>query len=183
VEDVDRAMAGAGIAPGTSEPLAADEMLASSRTLLGIYRPWLSYRPAEAAQLLAKARYVFVSVVRIRPGMEAEFAESVKLRKIGYDTINLDRPDIAYQVISGTAGGTYLFLAPLQSLRTLDNGSPRAPVYAESVVGPRPGRPSAGSSEAEILREHLLFRVEPRLSYVSDEFAVPDPAFWHPKQP
>jgi hypothetical protein len=30
-------------------------------------------------------------------------------------------------------------------------------------------------------REHLLFRVEPRISYVSREFADVDPDFWRGK--
>ena len=30
-------------------------------------------------------------------------------------------------------------------------------------------------------REHLLFRVEPRISYVSSDFADVDPEFWRGK--
>jgi hypothetical protein len=34
--------------------------------------------------------------------------------------------------------------------------------------------------EAEVSRESLLFRVEPRISYVSTDFADVDPDFWQP---
>jgi hypothetical protein len=35
----------------------------------------------------------------------------------------------------------------------------------------------------ELNREHLLFRVEPRISYVSDDFAEADPEFWRESRP
>jgi hypothetical protein len=37
------------------------------------------------------------------------------------------------------------------------------------------------SADGEISREHLLFRVEPRMSYVSDDFAEADRQFWRAK--
>jgi hypothetical protein len=37
------------------------------------------------------------------------------------------------------------------------------------------------AADIELSREHLLFRVEPRLSYVSDDFAAGDQAFWRGK--
>ncbi|HEV2687163.1 MAG TPA: hypothetical protein VGV35_01375, partial [Bryobacteraceae bacterium] len=129
---------------------------------------------------MPKARYLMVSIYRIRPGTDAGFAELVRLRRARYDNINLDRPEIAYQVISGAASGTYLFLAPLPSLKTLDDGLAKSP-YAS---GARESAVTAGqrlASDNEIGHEILLFRLEPRLSYVSDEFAAADPDFWTPK--
>ena len=37
------------------------------------------------------------------------------------------------------------------------------------------------SGKMEMNREHLLFRVEPRISYVSDDFAEAEPEFWRGK--
>ena len=37
------------------------------------------------------------------------------------------------------------------------------------------------ASESEMSREHLLFRVEPGISYVSSDFADVDPEFWRGK--
>ena len=72
-----------------------------------------------------------------------------------------------------------MFLSPLQSLRSIDNGMARMPVYAEGTAhaGLNAGRQIA--AEADITREQLIFRVEPRISYVSDSFASSDPEFWH----
>ena len=54
------------------------------------------------------------------------------------------------------------------------------PVYAEAIAEARAKTAGQVSAECEISREHLLFRVEPRLSYVSDGFAAGDPQFWRP---
>ena len=142
--------------------------------LIGVYRPGLSYRPEQAIQTLRKARYCQVSIYRVRPGSEADFGELVKSRRIVFDSINLDRPDVAYSIVAGGESGTFVFLAPMTSLKVLDEGMAKAPAYAENVA--------AGSSKtAGIAREHLLLRVEPGLSWVSDDFASADAEFWRGK--
>jgi hypothetical protein len=117
----------------------------------------------------------------VRTGTEAEFAELVKLRRLNLDSVNLDRPDIAYQVVSGAPSGTYVFLAPLTSLRTMDDAVASLPLYAETLARSEAKSAAKISAQAELSREHLLFRVEPRISYVSDGFAEADPGFWRGK--
>jgi hypothetical protein len=173
IEAVDKALS--QIPSGAAE----EEILAPSTRWIGLYRLGLSYRPDEALKLLPTARYFQVSIFRIRPGADLDFAELVQLRKASFDSINLDRPEIGYQIISGASSGVYVFLAPLPSLRTWDNGFARMPVYAEGLgfAGKKAGRQI--TAEADVTREHLLFRVEPRNSHVSKVFAEADPEFWH----
>lgn len=155
---------------GANNPFPADEILAAARAVIAVYRPGFSYRPEQAIQAFQKARFMQVSMYRIRPGAESEFVELVKSRRVLRDSINLDRPEMAYQVISGAPSGTYLFLAPLPSLSALDKGLARAPAYAQGAA--------AAARGAEVARKHLLFRVEPGMSWVSDEFASADAGFW-----
>jgi hypothetical protein len=155
---------------GANNLFPADEILAAARAVIAVYRPGFSYRPEQAIQAFQKARFMQVLLYRVRPGTESEFVELVKSRGVLRDSINLDRPEMAYQVISGAAGGTYLFLAPLPSLSALDEGLARAPAYAQGAV--------AAARGSEVARKHLLFRVEPGMSWVSDEFASADAGFW-----
>ena len=175
VEALDRAIGAAAPANPANESSGAvvDDIVPPGRTLIGLYRPDWSYRAEQANRMLPAARYFHVSIHRIRPGGEGDFGESVRVRKFGMDKANLDRPDLAYQVISGAPAGTYVFLAPLSSLRMLDDAIAKMPLYFEATAGAR-----KGGAESEISREHLLFRVDPRISYVSDDFASADPAFW-----
>ncbi len=183
VEDLDQrisALAPVRAANGASEPLQ-DDVLAPSRTMLAQYRANWSYRPDQAIRMFPKARYFQISLFRIRPGTEAEFGELIRLRRATADAVNLDRPDLAYQVISGAPAGTLVFLAPITSLRSFDEGVNPVPVFAEGLANARAKDGSKLASETEISREHLLFRVEPRMSYVSGDFADMDPQFWRGK--
>jgi hypothetical protein len=112
---------------------------------------------------------------RVRPGTETEFAEALRARRDILDTINLDRPDLAYQVVSGAPAGTYLLFAPLASLRTLDEGLARR----TGAIEPRAANKAL--ADAEISRGQVLFRIQPRISYVSDELAAEAPEFWRNK--
>jgi hypothetical protein len=169
IEDLDRRLA-------NSPP--RDEASAPALAMIGLYRPGLSFRPAEAVRLMPKSRYFNVTIFRIRPGAESEFAELVRLRRAAADAINLDRPDLAFQVISGAAAGTYVFLAPLQDLRSMDDGRNPLPVYAEPIAAARRTDGKQISADIELSREHFIFRVEPRISWVADDFAEIDKSFW-----
>jgi hypothetical protein len=180
VEEMDQRVA--AIAPARqytdSNDPSQDDVLAPSRTLLGIYRPNWSYRADQAIRMFPRARYFQASIFRIRPGSEADFSELVRLRRATADVVNLDRPELAYQVISGAPSGTIIFLAPIQSLRNFDEGVNPVPVYAEGLAASRVKDGSKIAADTEISREHLLFRVEPSISYVSSDFADVDPDFW-----
>lgn len=178
IEAIDQALnpPGGPGGPGNVGPTSGDDVLPPSRTWIARHHPELSYRPEQAIQNLARARYLDVVVYRIPPGAEADFAKVQKLREFSLDSINSDRPDIAYEVVSGAPSGTYLSLTPLLSLASLDEGRRAAPVYAEGVAAS--ARKLA--STMGLQRERLWFRMEPRLSYVSEGFAAPDPGFWHP---
>lgn len=174
IEDLDKALSAVTpVRTATDRPESPDDLLAPSRTLIGLYRPALSYRPDQTIRILQRARYFYVSIYHIRPGAESDFGEVVRQRRATLDNINLDRPDIAYQIMSGASSGMYVFLAPLISLKVMDEGLARMPARGEGAGSKAP--------QSEIGREHLLFRVEPRISYVSDDFASADPEFWHPK--
>lgn len=160
----------------------ADDVLGPSKAMVAIYRPDASYRPDQALKALAQARYVHVTLYRMRPGMEGEFATVAGYRRNAFDAMNLDRPDMAYQVLTGAPSGTFLLLAPMASLRVLDEGISRREASGR-------GHSSTASkviSEAVLVREQRLLRVEPAMSWVSDEFAAPDIDFWRmrsgPKQ-
>ena len=155
------------------------ERSATFSTIL-LHIPGLSFRPDLAAKLLPRARYFQISTYRIRPGSGAEFAELMRIRRAAYDAINLDRPEMAYQVVSGGVNGSYVMIAPLTSLKTLDTGTVRNPAYAAALGDSGVGFRKL-SAEIELVREQQLLRIEPELSYVSDDWAEMGAGFWHPK--
>jgi hypothetical protein len=176
IEDLDAALhAAAPTGPanqfGESQP---DELLGAARTMVAIYQPRLSYRPGEAHRNLPKSRYFRISIYRAKPGTNDLMEAVASARRQEYEGVNLDRAELTYRVTSGAPAETYLVLAPLTSLRQIDEGMLRLPSYAEPTSGQL--------SNTEIGREHLLFRIDPRLSYVSADFAGDDSAFWNPQR-
>lgn len=183
IEDLNQALLKVTSSPQATADIpsqAHDDLLAPPRTMIAIYQHDWSYRPDEAVRLLPKARYIGVTVHRIRVGLEAEFGQLVKLRKMTADSINLNRPELAYRVVSGALAGTYLMIAPLPNLRAMDDGVNDLPAFAAPVADER-AKAAPKAAEIEIGRENLLFNVAPGLSYVSDDFAAVDPAFWRRK--
>jgi hypothetical protein len=170
VEALDQALNAVG-APRAAAAVEGgqDDILSPARTLIATYQQQWSYRPDQAVRQLAQARYLQVTVYRIRNATEAAFDKMVNLRRGNLESLNLDRPDMAYEVVSGAPIGTYIFLSPVLSLRSLDNGVPNTPNYALGLANER-AKVMAGTPASDISREHLLFRIEPRLSYVSEDF-------------
>ncbi len=180
IEQLDQRLAAAGSANVLRErgdPLDED-VLAPARTMIAAYRGQWSYRADDAIRNFSRARYFQISVFRIRPGTQASFGDLIRLYRATADAVNLNRPELAYQVISGTSSGTLVFLAPMLSLSAMDDGVGPLPVAAEDLAAARARDGAKLAAETEVNREHLLFRVEPRISYVSDEFASSDRDFW-----
>ncbi len=152
----------------------SDDVLPASQTLLGLYRPHLSHRWDEAEKSMPKARYFLVSIYRVRPGGQAGFADLMRIRRSRFESMNFDQPEIAYQIMSGAPSGTFLIITPLVSMKTFDDG------LAKTPEGPRESSAEQKlAAEVEIGHESFLFRIDPRASYVSEDFAAADPEFWN----
>jgi len=171
-------------------PLAADlevanvqdgDLRTGSRTLLAVFRSDLSYRPAEAMSSLPKCRHMAVTVLRIKYGHDAELAQAAKLLIDGDEKSGSDQPVLTYQVVSGGPSGTYLLFSPMDSLARMD-AAPARMAAARQAMGDR-NRQHFDTIAPEVVQssESLLFAFNPRMSYVSKEFAAQDPDFWIPK--
>jgi hypothetical protein len=170
IEDLDKTLAIA-----RSGVPYSDDVLPPSLTLIALYRPNLSHRWDEAAKSMPKARYFLVSIYRIRPGAQTGFADLVRMRRSRFESINFDQPEMAYQIMAGAPSGTFMFITPLASLKTFDEG------LAKTPDGPREGGTAEQklAAEVEIGHESFLFRIDPHSSYVSEDFASGDPEFWN----
>jgi hypothetical protein len=175
LEKVDR-MQRAAVPSDTRDSTAFPDLLSQSRMLIASYRPELSHRADEGMRLFPRMRYLDFEVIRIHLGADAELAKLLKLRVFSLDSINADRPEIVYQVISGAPSGTYVVLAPMTSLGTLDGGRANTPVYAAGAEDAA----KKIAADMGLVREHIWMRIEPRTSNVSDEFASQDLTFWRP---
>jgi len=171
-------------------PMAADlevanvqdgELRTGSRTMLAVFRGDLSYHPAEAMSSLPKCRHMAVTVLRIKYGHDAELVQVARLLIDGDEKSNSDQPVLTYQVVSGGPSGAYLLFSPMDSLARMD-AAPARMAAARQAMGDR-NRQHFDTLAPEVVQssESLLFAFNPRMSYVSKEFAAGDPEFWIPK--
>jgi hypothetical protein len=181
IEDLDRAIAATAVRGSTYAEPSQEDLLAPTRTMILLYQPGWSYRPQEAIRRLPRAHYFHVSIYRMKAGSDSDLGDLMRLRWREMDSVNLDRPDLVYRVVSGAPSGTYIILAPMISLKAMDDGVAKLPVFAEPLAT---AEAAAGKNAAsqELSREHFLFRVEPGQSYVSEEFSGVDPGFWRGKR-
>jgi hypothetical protein len=153
------------------------------RRLMAVYRPDLSYRGDQLAQDLPKMRYMSVVVVRLLPARDADFAEAVRLVRGAYEKTGSDQPLVIYQVVSGAPGPAYLFFSPMVSLKTMDEAPTRGRAMREALGEDAAAKMLKTSAEVTASSESFLFALNPKLSYVSKDFAGADPDFWTPKPP
>jgi len=152
-------------------------------TMVMVHRHNWSHRPDEALIAIGKAKYFQISMFQVGLGSEADFASLIAQRKARLDSINLDRPDLAYQVLYGAPAGTVILISPIITLKSLDEGVSRwSGAYFRSTG--TPGQPRGGggspvsSPVSEVLQDNILFRILPQYSGVSRETAAADPLFW-----
>jgi|HubBroStandDraft_1064217.scaffolds.fasta_scaffold04976_8 hypothetical protein len=157
------------------------ELRTGSRTLLAVFRDDLSFHAAEAISSMPKCRHMGVTLLRVKYGHDADLVQAARLLIDGDEKSNSDQPALTYQVISGGPSGTYLLFSPMDSLARMD-AAPARMVAARQAMGERNRQHfDALAADAVQSSESLLFAFNPKMSYVSPEFAAADPEFWNPK--
>jgi hypothetical protein len=171
IEEVDKALRTGGGDPASwvdNRGVPQDEVLGAGRSLIAFYRDGWGYHSEDAVRMLPRARYFNVTIYRVRPDADNDMHNLLMAHHAQLDSMNLNQPDLVYHVISGGSSGLYLVLSPMVSLRAMDERVNKMPLEVESKM----------TSVAEFARETLMFRIDPALSYVSNEFAAGDRSFW-----
>lgn len=122
LNDTDKKMSGASGSMKTELDRLGKEapvLHAAMRDMLAAYRPELSFNAGVDVRTM---RYFSITTVRVRPGHDAQYAEYVqKLVNVARQKAKLDNLHIAaFQVITGSPAGTYMFFRPMKSLGELD---------------------------------------------------------------
>lgn len=163
------------IAPGP------EDFHVSQRDMFAIYRPDLSYR---ADVNMAEMRYFGVETFQIRMGQESQFANAAKIYMETTKKANIDSHYAIYQVVSGAEAGIFLIFSPMKSLAEMDRMGADMKAFGDAM-GPE-GMKTFEKMSGEMFQSisSRIYAFNPKMSYVSPEFAAGDkstPAFWNPK--
>jgi hypothetical protein len=155
----------------------APELHSAMRDMLAVYRPEMSFNPGVN---ISQMRYFLVTTIRVRPGHDAQYLDYVqKLVNVARDKAKVNLHVAVFQIISGAPGGTYMTFRPLKSLSELDEGVALKVRAAMSEDQRKDADKAVG--DAVMTSESSTYAFEPRMSFVSEEFAAGDKDFWHPR--
>jgi len=147
-----------------------------AQTTLATYRADLSYRPVF---IQPETRHFWVTTFAVRPGEEEAFTSVVKAYAAAYQAAGILSPWVAYEVLAGGDGPTYVLLMPLTSYGGLDADLASRPAVGAKLAS---GQAFAAQFSASVARmDTQLLTISPQISYVPDDFADQDKTFWKAK--
>jgi hypothetical protein len=132
---------------------------------------------------LGKQRFYEVTIFRVRPGHEDQFAAVAKAYG---DAAGRAAPGAAYrvyEVIAGMTGPTYFVISSVAAHEEFDKAATEGEATMKGMTAAEMGVMEKFSSEGLINSETQRFRIDPNMCYVPKETRASDPAFWIPKKP
>lgn len=160
-----------------------DSLVSSERTIVAMRRDDLGYL-ADTIDL-SEARFLRVIEIRLFPGHEGDFRESIRLMSEAYSKVKADSPWAVYEVNQGTQSPAFLVLLPMSELKQNDD----LWSLKESIEGAEQGEGRADRLK-QIFRESYastesnLYVIDPDMSHVSKEFTAGGQDFWkHARDP
>lgn len=131
---------------------------------------------------LSQVRFLQILSFHVRPGHEEEWNEVMKLVKGAYEKGVPDAHWGMFRQMFGGEGGTYLALIGRKSLSEIDKGIKEDEMKFATAMGEDGMKKLNEKFGASVdSSQEQLFAINPRMSYVSDEWIKADPDFWKPK--
>jgi len=127
---------------------------------------------------LNMARFWQVTTLRIRPGHEAQLAETFDVYKTAASRAEPNARWRVYRVTNGMPGGTFLIYSSVESFGQFDDMMAGGEAIGAAMTPEEGEMMQKFSAEALLSAISNRFRLDPDMSYVSDETKATDPDFW-----
>jgi len=159
--------------------VADGELLNEVDSSVFTYDADLSYHPHTD---VSHHRVYQIAVFHVRPGHRKEWMEVVKMVKDAHDKMGDKAHWGMYELAFGGPDGTYIAITGDSSMSAVDDAFAQSKQFMDAMGGEE-GMAKLdqlfGSAVDESRSE--LFTVNPKQSYVSDDWIKEDPDFWRPK--
>jgi hypothetical protein len=127
-------------------------------------------------------RYFEILQFHTKAGHESEFEEVAKMYVAAYAKADPDANWATFDNVYGFEdGGVYLVIFPRKSLAEVDKGFSDGPAVMAAIGSSGQKKIAELSAASVASSQSNIFRLNPKLSYLSDEFTSGDPGFWKPK--
>jgi len=159
--------------------LADGELLDEVDSVVYTYDEDLSFHPHSD---LDKHRVYQISVFHVRPGKQKEWREVVKMVKDAHEKAGTSAHWGMYEIAFGAQDGTFIALTGDPSMSAIDLGYAEDKKFVAALGGEEGMRKLDQLFGEAVESSHSeLFTVNPKQSYVSDDWIKADPGFWKPK--
>ena len=171
------------------DPLATDfarlsradaEHVSGSRIIQAVARKDLSRGAFPDA---GKQRFYEITVFRVRPGHEGEFAAAGKAYGAAAGRSAPATNYRVYEVTAGMPAPTYLIFSSMVAFAEVDKMMSNGDATMKGATAEEMAALQKFSTDALISAETYRFRLDPEMSYVPKEVRAQDPDFWMPKKP
>ena len=153
------------------------DVINSSRTIQAVARPDLSMG---AYPDLSKQRFWEITMVRVRPGHEADFDAAAKAYGTAAQRTAPNAQYRVYQVIAGMPTPTYIIFASVLNYAAFDTVMADGMKTMQSANATEQTALQKFSTDGTLSWETNRYRLDPKQSYVSAAVRATDPAFWGP---
>jgi hypothetical protein len=159
--------------------LADGELLDEVDQVVYTYDEDLSYHPHDDLQ---NHRVYQISVFHVRPGKQKEWRDVVKMVKGAHEKAGTSAHWGMYEIAFGAPDGTFIALTGDPSMSAIDLGYAEDKKFVAALGGDEGMRKLDQMFGDAVESSHSeLFTVNPKQSYVSDDWIKSDPGFWKPK--
>jgi hypothetical protein len=158
--------------------IADGELLSSVDSLVYTYSEELSYK---AHSSLEHARYLEITVFHVRLGHGDDWRKLGKMVKDTHDKAGTNAHWAMYEAAYGADDGTYILLSADNSMADIDTGFADGKKFHDAL-GDEGMKKLDALYGATVESAHSeLFSINPKQSYVPEEWIKADPDFWKPK--
>ena len=130
---------------------------------------------------LAKARFFAITVMRVRPGHEAQFEAAAKAYGAARMRAAPKHSFRVYQIVAGMPAPTFLVFSSVEDYAAFDETTAAHEAILKASTAEEQAVRRQFLTEGLISSEMNRFKLDPTQSYVSKETRAQDPAFWSPK--
>jgi hypothetical protein len=159
--------------------LADGELLDEVDSLVYTYDEDLSFHPHSD---LEHHRVYQIAVFHVRPGKQKEWRDVVKMVKDAHEKAGTSAHWGMYEIAFGAPDGTFIAVTGDPSMSAIDLGYSEDKKFVAALGGDEGMRKLDQLFGEAVESSHSeLFTVNPKQSYVSDDWVKADPGFWKPK--
>jgi hypothetical protein len=159
--------------------LADGALLDEVDSVVYTYDEDLSFHPHSD---LDKHRVYQFSIFHVRPGKQKEWREVVKMVKDAHEKAGTSAHWGMYEIAFGAPDGTFIAITGDPSMSAIDMGYSEDKKFRDAIGGDEGMRKLDQLFGEAVESSHSeLYTVNPKQSYVSDDWIKADPGFWKPK--